>query len=129
MEQKLVTYKVAKALKEAGYLQPITGFGYATKQQTIDFCNFDEGDIFDLDTFPPELDDYVFCPTYLDAWLWLWKDKKLYIDICSDWDATSMSIWGDGGSRPLLIDPIEYSDPEEAIASAIEYLVENNLIK
>lgn len=46
---------------------------------------------------------------YLEVWLWLWREKKV------------------DKQHLFILDPNE--DPEEAIITAIEYLVTNNLIK
>lgn len=69
--------------------------------------------------------DYCFrCvkpfPTYLELWLWLWREKN--IQILND-DIGSANI------LPFCIEISEYEDPEKAIIAAIECLVDNDLIK
>lgn len=120
MEQKHVSFEMAKALKEAGYLQPLTGFGYATKQQVIEFCKFNEGDLFDLEEFFPEPDNYVYCPTYIDVWLWLWNTKNIQIEVADKSYFAKAKVMG-----KFFVE----TNPEEAIAKAIDFLVVNNLIK
>lgn len=88
---KIVTFEVAKALKDAGYPQDIsqTSQGYSINS----FGYYDEPYDYDaLDSYhhtsPGELlyfDDmcefqegceYCVAPTYLEVWLWLWRAKK-----------------------------------------------------
>lgn len=130
MSQKRVTFEVAKALKEAGYPQPMLGFGYATKHQVIEFCNFNEGEIIDLDAFTPNLGDYVYCPTYIDTWLWLWRKKKIaigcpYENTYNYW-FTNINAENDKSLILWKYSSRENEDPEEAIAKAIDYIVKNN---
>lgn len=67
--------------------------------------------------------------SYMDMWLWLWRVKKIFIEPSIHFDSikgyyfTAFIISND------LSKHIEESDPEEAIIAAINYLVENNLIK
>lgn len=102
---KRVSFKVAKALKEAGYPQD-----YKNAEDTYTNLN---GGIW-------------VKPTYLQVWLWLWREKgiKLYLVPSSLNDITVY----------LDLEPIygmneTVKDPEEAIDAALEYLVENDLIK
>ncbi len=88
MEQKRVSYTVAKAIKEAGYPQ------YENELEGV-----------------PKV---LYVPTYFDVWLWLWREKEL----------TRMAIWD-----KIADIKGNYFDPEEAIIAAIDYLVDNNLIK
>lgn len=62
MAQKRVPFKVAKALKEAGYPQN------------------------DYD----EMIGSITKPTYIDVWLWLWMEKKIRIELVID-DITDKS--------------------------------------
>lgn len=97
---KQVSFEVAKALKEAGYPQ----YGscdeyYNHNGQVISkFC-----DINKL-IYP--------APTYLEVWLWLWREKGYAIECAYKYRRfhnykTSYN----------------YADPEEAIIAAIEHLV------
>ena len=62
-------------------------------------------------------------PAYLDVWLWLWREKKKRIHTRYYYGGLAVSeSSSDYGS-------ISHADPEEAIIAAIEYLVENDLIK
>lgn len=112
MEQKRVSFKVAQAIKEAGYPQ----------EGEIGFSKFGE-QITDKSL----LDIIAYDPTYLDVWLWLWREKDIRIT-----DITDVSIFISfpfeyrAYSRYLRIDS---KGPEETIITAIEYLVDNNLIK
>lgn len=109
---KRVSFKIAKALKEAGYPQ-------------------DNCDIWCQ--VPPkyqDIDRKVAQPTYLDVWLWLWREKGIYIDIESSLAGnSSYFIWLEKEIKPVNINEIQNGSPEEAIIAAIEYLVNHNLIK
>lgn len=68
---------------------------------------------------------------YLDVWLWLWREKKIHIENDDNqykiYDATE---WEDSfGYHLIELSDNLFKDTEEAIISAIEYLVENDLIK
>lgn len=113
---KRVSFSVAKALKEAGYPQRNTEIGtslwYTENGEFTDGCLKDR---------------YVVCPNYLDAWLWLWREKKIHLNtdttrkdiVCIYWDSTIIH----------KIKDMKIADPEEAIEKAIEYLVEDKLLK
>lgn len=107
MEQKIVSLKVAKAIKKARYPQDIS---------TNDHYYTEDGQLSNLYYWGvPYYAVYCFAPTYLDVWLWLWREKSL----------TKTDVWEN------YINDISnnYIDPEEAIITAIEYLVDNDLIK
>lgn len=110
---KRVTFKIAKALKDAGY--PQEGRWYYSPDGSI-------GEVV------PDPEDYL-APTYLEIWLWLWREKGIKIDITTYFD----SIKGYKSLATILCYKytysIECSDPEETIKSAIEYLCNNDLIK
>lgn len=59
---------------------------------------------------------------YLEAWLWLWREKKL--NLYTKFDVVSRKWTHNARTRKKY-----FSDPEEAIISAIEKLVDNDLIK
>lgn len=116
---KRVSFEVAKAIKEVGY--PQKGNAHSTyydeqyKETFIPFeCNRSR--------------DYL-APTYLEVWLWLWREKHI------EFAPTHNSIEFAQGDESLWLKSIDIpelatkTDPEEAIIKAIEYLVENNLIK
>lgn len=144
MELKIVSFNVAKAIKEAGYQQ-----GYLTEVYLMSAIEkelaYREFGLFPKDYFPGELVsagsyskyDVETCdaPTYLEVWLWLWREKKMPIECVKDWTTSNWyfnivdlvkltDTTGVESSDYLL-----YSDPEEAIISAINYLAENDLIK
>lgn len=110
---KRVSFEVAKYFKEVGYPQNMIIPHYDSKGEYH------------------ELSGECFCdaPTYLDIWLWLWRKKKIYIDInciqCSEY-SVDVSIWHEYGGYHY---ECKFTDPDEAIEAAIKYLVENNLIK
>lgn len=97
---KRVSFEVAEYIKKIGYPQDYIEYYYDYNEcmQKRDKC-------------------YVNCqcvaPTYLEVWLWLWREKGTPIHIDYSFCRVDVNI----------------NDPEEAIITAIEYLVNNNLIK
>lgn len=110
---KRVSFKVAKAIKEAGYPQERKyGNNNYTRQGVGGSPLYEDG--------------YV-APTYIDVWLWLWRKKKIFLTQCyKSVGKIEIDILDDIVYLGTLY---TYSDPEEAIEKAIEYLIENNLIK
>lgn len=116
MEQRRVSFRVAKAIKEAGYPQynqPITEIGWYNKAgvYTNQLPTFWKGD----DMF------VAVAPTYLDVWLWLWREKGVIIKI------TQYTCYVSIGNK--FFSGVPKKDPEEAIIAAIDDLVDNDLIK
>lgn len=108
---KRVSFKTAKAIKDAGYPQ------YGHCEEYYDSC----GKVVDKMC---DMSKLVFpCPTYLEVWLWLWREK--YINIK---DTRDGAVWIWVGDNPSIYLQVS-RDPEEAIVAAIEHLVENDLIK
>lgn len=105
-----VSFEVAKAIKKAGYPQECQRYQYTYEGRLVDLVR--AGGI----CYGPK------APTYLEVWLWLWREKKIYFGI----EAVS---YPHEGTCLNDYQDIPYIDPEEAIESAIEYMVENNLIK
>ena len=111
MEQKRVSFAVAKAIKEAGYPQAC-GLWY--NKSGVEFSY---------------TEDYSECyarPTYLNVWRWLWREKKYRIEIAID-KSTDKAYPIINNHTDFIFDSEE--DPEEAIIAAIEYLATNDLIK
>ena len=69
--------------------------------------------------------DFLAAPTYLEVWGWLWREKEIRIELNSG-AIVSMRVTDFSWS---VVYQNNYSDPEKAIIAAIDYLVENNLIK
>lgn len=111
---KIVSFETARTLKEVGYPQDKEDTVYLNNGETYTFD--DENPLF---RYVPNC--CCDAPTYLDVWLWLWREKKNCIDIVSahNYDAL-VHINGELKG---------FADPEEAVIAAIEYLVGNNLIK
>ncbi len=121
---KPVSFEVAKAIKEAGYPQ----FGTATlfvledfKMGNVIIPKGAEKENYDEDNFHlhPNM-NWAAIPTYLDVWLWLCRKKGICVEIKDNLyhitaKVKNQRFYGD--------------DPEEAIISMIDYLVEHNLIK
>lgn len=102
---KRVTFKVAKAIKDAGYWQERLCGDYPIWKIEDTVIRFDT---------PWGVIGYGM-PTYIDVWLWLWREK----------DLVKMNVWD------KYINDIanNYIDPEEATEKAIDYLVDNKLLK
>lgn len=139
---KIVSFEVAKAIKILGFHGATNHFysdGYDDEdnpEHEFVLCGASiptyVQDWNDINKYP-EYDkthiDYWrnvwSAPTYIEVWLWLWREKKKWIDV-------SFSLDEDGWTfmqNPSPCDCGLYSDPDEAIEAAIKYLVENNLIK
>lgn len=129
---KRVSFKVAKALKEAGYpqgnlvgLHKVKSFPMYYKDDYVpdyEYFYLNYIDFIDKDLM-------TACPTYLDAWLWLWREKKIAIP--ADYFGYENNYWSSyvpiGDDKFEFFEPLH--DPEEAIIAAIEYLVTNKLLK
>lgn len=109
MKQKRISFKVAKAIKVAGY-----PFEY-NDCNLIDICGCDYNKWKYWSRF-------INC-TYLDVWLWLWKTNKVYLKI----EKHYLVVWFDD-KEELKHFTINKS-PEKAISDAIDYLADNDLIK
>lgn len=99
---KRISFKVAKAIKEAGYPQDY-------KNEDV-YTNLNGG--------------IWVKPLYLEVWLWLCREKKMLLSIqefCGEWNVYSPQAHGHIAQN--------FTDPEGAIIAAIEYLVDNDLIK
>lgn len=111
---KKVSFKAAEAIKRAGYPQ----YGhcdeyYDARGKAVDkMC-----DMHKL-VYP--------CPTYLEVWPWLWQ-KGLHL--CVDYifnGKTGVSIVNNSGN---VLKYIEKNVLEDAIVAAVEWIVENKMIK
>lgn len=146
MEPKRVSLEVAKALKEAGYPQQETNsWGYVIHPGSCYFTGKhsyiddyresriewdDTNKLYTVDDWADEIEPRFYgsaiaAPTYLEVWIWLWREKKKCIDIVFSEDEDGWTFM----QNPSPCDCGLYQDPEEAIISAINYLVDNNLIK
>lgn len=122
---KRVTFEVAKALKDAGYPQ--------------EYCNcyLDEnGNRLTYVTYNIKI--IYACPTYLEVWLWLWREKKYRILLSASnqrWDEVHGVVDGVNGivetswhrglpGYDATDHRANHTDPEKAIIAAIEYLVD-----
>lgn len=122
---KIVSYKVAQAIKKAGYPQECNvHISYYDKDGQYHYGS-------QIGAPKSSFHGTVYAPTYLDVWLWLWREKKTHIEfgdmVYKIYDATE---WVDGYGYHLIdLSNKVVNDPEEAIISAIRYLVDNDLIK
>lgn len=139
---KIVSFKVAKAIKEAGYPQPQTDvWGYVNRPNNCYFTGrhsyydenrerrleWDETNEFHItDDWADEIEPSFYgsaiaAPSYLKVWLWLWREKEIKIS-----HRIGVDIIGIEDNDAI---DGSFDDPEGAIISAIEYLVDNNLIE
>lgn len=113
---KRVSCKVAKAIKEAGYPQEYSKNPFYTCEGLLkDITNVHLSDKIEL---------FCSAPSYLEVWLWLWREKGLSIEVIKDSCGDCIVLYGG-----CLEDAKEAEDLEEAIIAAIECLAENDLIK
>lgn len=144
---KRVSFSVAKALKEAGYPQIDKDKGYVASNN-IKWWKYDDSSYSDSATINgvkiaenniigllvkdiPWQDrgfgckyytyETIAAPTYLESWIWLWREKKSIIQVLFDGEWYCQSTTANQA--------FSSSDPEEAIIAAIDYLVDNDLIK
>lgn len=114
---KRVSFEVAKAIKDAGYPQSNMRNTFFNKQ----------GELLVVTNINDRIEYDIYAPTYLDVWLWLCREKGIYLNtntqrsgiVCVYLDDTIIH----------KIKDMKLTDPEEAIIAAIEYLTDNNLIK
>ena len=139
--ERRVSFKVAKAIKEAGYLQPETDvLGYVNNPNNCYFTGRhsywdeyrerriewdEENELHTIQDWADENEPSYYgtaiaAPTYLDVWLWLWREKKIAIEVNHSFK--------EGWFSSLLRDE-RFPTQEDVIIATIEYLVENNLIK
>lgn len=116
---KRVSFSVAKAIKEAGYPQDKGEYYYSYTGHLFHEKEADDEETESL------FFDASYDPFVLEVWLWLWREKKfeIVLDVCND-GLVSVDEYEIGMHSGYL-----YNDPEEAIEKAIEYLVDNDLIK
>lgn len=125
-----VSFNVAKAIKEAGYPQVLEYWKYLEDNT---YWYYPDGKLEKKGNVPDYIDisKLTFAPYIMEVWMWLWREKGLFIKVYPVVDKFSFSIlfieddaWENCGN---IIS--EYVDPEEAIIAAIEYIVNNDLIK
>lgn len=105
---KIVSFKTARALQDKGFPSLKADWSYSTSGELVNFVD--------------DADYVISAPYIMEAWLWLWRTKKVYFGVnTEDYPHEGMCL-NDYEDRP-------YSDPEEAIENAIMYLVENDLLK
>lgn len=134
---KRVSFEVAKAIKEAGYPQDKSEYNngyaiskvtykvYSSRDDTWYSNSADTGRMLTFDDdyyYPEDCGEYCVAPYYMDVWLWLWREKRIEIEILNDGVGLTSQIRIQG--RPQFFN----NDPEEVIIAAIDYLVNNDLI-
>lgn len=131
---KKVSFEIAKALKEAGYPQAVNEedsgrVDVVFSNEPDNYLSYEGAEIqgYLKDQYLEKHNiEYCIAPTYLETWIWLWNEKEITIDVDTDY-------FNDGnGARCFVNETHEEcigNSPEEAIVTAINYLVEHNLIK
>lgn len=113
---KKVSYKVAVAIREAGYPQyegPISEVGWYNRagNYTKEFPWIWKGD-----------DEFIaIAPNYFEVWGWLWREKNIKIILQESWTGYAVAS--------IKTESFRGATPEDVIEEAIEYLVDNDLIK
>lgn len=123
---KRVSFNVAKAIKKAGYPQEKKD-GTALYPVNGEF----KGKLCGYNSDAPERDKLsIVAPTYFEVWLWLWREKKCYIqhELCFRSDNESSFVCIDKINNIAWVKSLS-EDPEDAIIAAIERLVEKDLLK
>ena len=123
---KRVSFNVAKAIKKAGYPQEKKD-GTALYPVNGEF----KGKLCGYNSDAPERDKLsIVAPTYFEVWLWLWREKKCYIqqELCFKSNNESSFVCIDKINHIAWVKSLS-DDPEEAIIAAIERLVEKDLLK
>ena len=137
---KRVSLDVAKAIKEADYRQRLDNDVILTESYNDEMYEFDPGDTISFrmhinSTFIESYDNIpksilLECPTYLEVWLWLWREKGFRFELAHpeykgeyDFDKLYCNV-----TNGIVVTD-DYSDPEEAIIKVIDCLVDNDLIK
>lgn len=120
---KKVSFEVAKTIKKVEYPQGNTDECYLTANHN-EFYKI--GQIVDnADREWAVLTKHLAdAPTYFEVWTWLWQEKDIHIEII-DSKITKQCYATINDEK----DTILFNSVEEAIIAAIEYLVENDLIK
>lgn len=117
---KRVSFKVAKAIKEVGY------------PQDSDIYYYDSyGNLNVYESYSTMcLHNGYRAPFYLDVWTWLWNEKNIQITP-KRWTQPSCIGSTIEVCNCLLHEMynLDKTGPEEAIIAAIDYLVDNDLIK
>lgn len=126
MTQKRVSFEVARALKEAGYPQDKETLVYLTAP----CCGVNPGNIASLKVMSlyDVGNNFVAAPSYIDAWLWLWREKGIMVDTSQIGGKVDAEVYT-SDEEVLYVGNELHDDPEEAITKAIDCLVENKLLK
>lgn len=129
---KRVPLEIAKKLKEIGYPQGWKCDKHYCLESEGEY-GYQIGDLVTAGAVHKNCLEAVSAPTYIEVWLWLWKEKKISVSILCDEDSRLEKQWYTvaeklTGEIGAFTDEVFFSDPEEAIIIAINYLVDNNLI-
>lgn len=127
MEQKRVSFKVAKAIREAGYNEPCDMYYHIydsvyDSQMSLEMTGNGCADFLNSN-------NHYRCasPSYFDVWAWLSDKKHIFIDVkhhCINCvEAYVETKICDKGCV------FNTDNVEDGIAKAIDYLVDSDLIK
>lgn len=137
---EIVSYKVAKAIKKAGYPQGDGSYDWGqpfyttarSKMYGIDDHGWPypivnrTGRLYHVgEESVQNQKNFIIAPYYYDVWKWLWTKKKQKIAISDGWDTETYAYVGEGEDARKFTT----FDPEAAIIRAIDYMVDNDMIK
>ena len=137
---KIVPFELAQRLKEVGYTESsMLNYVYAIEDRILTFTSGAHIEVKRGEKLNAlkaiELlgidGPIIEAPTYIDVWLWLWRKKKFPISLLCDEHPLIMKWYPHAektGEIGAFTKNIFFDDPEEALAEAIDYLFENNLV-
>lgn len=73
--------------------------------------------------------DLIPAPAYPDVWRWLWKEKGCFIQVIKFEGPIFIPYIFMKNENTGCSHDIRAHDPEEAVIEAINYMVDNDLIK
>lgn len=135
---KIVPFELAQKLTELGYNKS-SDHVYVIADKHLEYSSGSRIDIQRGSLYPAlkawemlGIDGpLIEAPTYIDVWLWLWREKKFPISLMCDEHPLVMQWYPHShktGELGSFTDTVFFDDPEEALVEAIDYIFENNLI-
>jgi hypothetical protein len=126
--EDFVTFELANKLKEKGFPQHMCEDGYIVEEDE----RYDIGDKEMIWVIPDYL-PYIAAPTIAQVLKWLRKEKRIDVGaIWSNGDKVWVGYVNDMNMPDLVSDYVlphnSYDSYEDAVMSAIEYILDNNLI-
>ena len=134
---KIVTYEEALKLKKLGF-DEVCDMAYCNTNDAVELKSmYEEWEQHPMNN--SDIESYLFdvreegndctAPSYIEVWMWLWRNKKIFFSPCRnsiDIEESQDGMWM-YAKEVAELDSID--DTEEAIIIAIRYLLNNDLIK